>query len=506
MNKLQTLMYNEGERLVPYVSHDETELVRHRSSYAFFHRVISADLSRGMFARAEPITIADLGFGTGYGCALLSSLPGSHTTGVDISQECKDFADQYYCRDNVDYVIEDLTTFIPRMPSFKYVVSRGVLEHVPGGVELIAQIKYGLRALIDVPYDETPGNQHHVLTGIRECNFDQLINKEIFYEDLEGNIFDLSRKPPKPNLILVVLSVPNLPRVSEMFEFPIPAVRDTEIERASAASSRGKRYDVKREDLLNEVARVVRETDVVADIGCGIVPMNYFRPKFHLMIEPWKEYADILSYRHRDDKSVFILRMGALDALKAFSDKSVDSIFMLDVIEHLTKDMGLEVVNECERVAREQIVLFTPLGFMPQHMGGGERDGWGLSGTGVQEHLSGWTPEDFEPGWSFYVSDDFHQVDYKRDPLAKPHGAFFAIRSFDPEPVTNGKPATYADLRRPLPSELEAQRLKGRCEQLESERAGLEAAYRGLLNSRSVRLAQAIKCALRMSRWKSRGQ
>jgi 2-polyprenyl-3-methyl-5-hydroxy-6-metoxy-1,4-benzoquinol methylase len=137
LNRLQELIYNRGERLVPYVSHDNGELVRHRSSYAFFHRIIAEDT-----AAREPgstVSIVDLGFGSGYGCALLSSLRKAQITGVDISPECKDFANQYYARTNVDYLIEDLTTYIPSMNAYDYVVSRGVLEHVPGGLNSLAR-------------------------------------------------------------------------------------------------------------------------------------------------------------------------------------------------------------------------------------------------------------------------------------------------------------------------------------------------------------------------------
>lgn len=489
MNRLQKLMYNEGERLVPYVSHDNAELVRHRSSYVFFHRVIAADIAA--FGAPRETSLVDLGSGTGYGCALLSSLPGIQITGVDIAPECRDFSNQYYARTNVDYIIGDLSKYIPSMEQHDYAVSRGVLEHVPGGVELIAQIKYGSRALIDVPYDEAPGNEHHILTGIREDGFAALPNKEIFYEDLEGNIFDESRKPPRPNLILVILSAPGLPKVSEMFTFPVAAVYDDVLEIAGRATSGGRRYNLSRDELLVEAGKAIRETEVVADIGCGIVPMTYFRPKLHFMIEPWKEYSDILSYRHQYDKSVTILRLGALEALRAFGDKSIDSIFMLDVIEHLPKDMGFDVIAECERVAREQIVLFTPLGFMPQHMQHGESDGWGLSGTGMQEHLSGWTPEDFGPAWSFYVSEDFHQVDFKREQLERTYGAFFAIRNFDPEPIA--KPENYTDLRRPLPVEIELQQLRAQFNEV-------SAAYSSLSSHPVVKFARGVKGLLRTVR------
>lgn len=159
--------------------------------------------------------------------------------------------------------------------------------------------------------------------------------------------------------------------------------------------------------------------------------MNYFRPKLHLLVEPWKEYSNILSYRYAEDKSVVILRTGALEALNEFADNSVDSIFLLDVIEHLDKEEGKQVISDAERVACEQIVVFTPLGFMPQEMEGEDADGWGLSGSTVQEHQSGWAPEDFNSNWSFYICNDFHGVNFKGERLEETYGAFFAVRNID---------------------------------------------------------------------------
>ena len=496
MNRLQELMYNDGERLVQYVSHNEAELIRHRCSYTFFHRVIELDQSRDSFS--QPVTIVDLGSGTGYGCSLLSSLTGAVITGVDIADECQVFAEQYYPRRNVNYLIQDLSLFIPAMEPYDYAVSRGVLEHVPGGVDLIGKIKFNKRALVDVPFDEAPGNEHHLITGILEHDFATLKNHEIFYEDIEGNIFRKDQKPEKPNLILVALRADGMPKLSEMMEFPIAAVRGNDIERLSRGTFGGKTFNLDRDAFLTEAAKAIRETDVVADIGCGIVPMNYFRPKLHLMVEPWREYADILSYRHQHDKSVMVIRLDALEALRSWSDKSVDSIFLLDVIEHMTKEAGLAVVAECERVAREQIVLFTPLGFMPQHVEESQKDGWGLSGASVQEHLSGWTPDDFSSEWSFYVCDDFHKMDFKGDTLEKTYGAFFAIRNIDQVEVV--QPATFTDLRRPLPSEIEANELRIHNSELLAHVNALEAAYAGLLNSRSVRWVNNVLRMLRLQR------
>jgi hypothetical protein len=135
---------------------------------------------------------------------------------------------------------------------------------------------------------------------------------------------------------------------------------------------------------------------------------------------------------------------------------------------------------------------------MPQHMESNQTDGWGLSGASVQEHLSGWEPKDFGPEWSFYVCDDFHQVDFKGDRLQSTHGAFFAIRNFDPANIA--PPATNTDLRRKLPSEIEAAELRRKVAVLSTSMRNLETAYNGLLNSRAVRLTSRIKALLNMGR------
>lgn len=501
MNKLQQMIYNEGERLVPYVSHNDDELVRHRSSYAFFHAVIASDIARQTAPNSE-ISIADLGFGSGYGCALLSSLTGSRVTGVDIGPECETFARQYYPRSNVGYEIADLARFIPEAAPYDYVVSRGVLEHVPGGLDLIRQIKYRRRVMVDVPYDEEPGNEHHLLTGIKEDAFSAFADCELFYEDLEGRIYDANNKPLKANMIMVVMSAPDLPRIRDLFQFPIEPVRDTKIEDLSRLNLSGSHYEFEtRTDLLAAVERAIKETDVVMDIGCGIVPMNYFRPKLHLLVEPWKEYSDILAYRYAGDKSVVILRTGALEALQLLGDNSVDSIFLLDVIEHMEKEVGRQVLREAERVAREQIVVFTPLGFMPQHMEGAAADGWGLGGTTVQEHLSGWEPSDFGSEWDFYINKTFHTVDYKREPLDQVYGAFYAVRNFEKKLMM--VPEKLGDFRPQLPSEIEADRLKaelreyaGRLEAYKATSENWQRAYEMLLNSKSMRLIRRIKRVL----------
>ena len=212
------------------------------------------------------------------------------------------------------------------------------------------------------------------------------------------------------------------------------------------------KYYPDEQSIISSIDNLVKETDIVLDIGCGIVPINYFRPKLHIMVEPWEEYANILSHRHGDDKSVFIIKLGALETLSVLQPNSVDSIFLLDVIEHLEKDVGLKIITEIERVARKQAVIFTPFGFMPQHVEAGEKDAWGLSGGEMQEHKSGWFPENFGLNWEFHVCESYHSKKIDGEALEKIYGAFFAIRNFDKKVST--LPDSIPNIRRPLPSEL----------------------------------------------------
>lgn len=180
--------------------------------------------------------------------------------------------------------------------------------------------------------------------------------------------------------------------------------------------------------LENAASEAIAHTEVVLDIGCGIRPMTRFEPKVHLCLEPFGAYTKILQRRFARMPGVIPLQAGALEGLALLPDRSVDSIFLLDVIEHMPKDYGLDVLRHCERVARRQIVVATPLGFMPQVHEAGEMDGWGVSHNKLQDHLSGWEPEDFGEGWRFLVCNEYHTIDAKGHPLEKPFGSFYAIR------------------------------------------------------------------------------
>lgn len=202
------------------------------------------------------------------------------------------------------------------------------------------------------------------------------------------------------------------------------------------------------EALLQTIPQHIMHTDVVLDIGCGIYPIKYFQPKLHIMVEPYSEYVELLQYQSEGDKGVLIIQQNALEAICSLGDNSVDSIFLLDVIEHIKKDVGLKILEQCERVARQQIIVFTPLGFMPQPVEPDEKDAWGLSGGRYQEHVSGWTPDDFDQNWQFHVCNIFHEVNNENMMLENPYGAFYSIKKITTKPML--KPRIINSLKIPF--------------------------------------------------------
>ena len=73
----EQILYNDGERLLPGITHSLEEVIRHQSSYEFFKRVIEEDMRRDSRYGTGQVSIVDLGFGVGHGCKTLSTIPGS---------------------------------------------------------------------------------------------------------------------------------------------------------------------------------------------------------------------------------------------------------------------------------------------------------------------------------------------------------------------------------------------------------------------------------------------
>jgi SAM-dependent methyltransferase len=224
MSAIEKAIYNDGERLIPGVTHDIAELIRHRSSYMFFKKIIDFDLTVKKIS--DSVRIVDLGCGVGYGCYTLSEIENSEVVGVDVSQSCLDYAEEHYSKPNISYYEADLRKFICAMPEFDYVVSRHAFEHIENGINLARSTRWLRRLMFEVPYYEPEGNPHHVLLRITEESFSGFAGAELFFQDLDGLIHELENKPNKPNGIICICSSSDVPKTAKAnMSFPLPAWR-----------------------------------------------------------------------------------------------------------------------------------------------------------------------------------------------------------------------------------------------------------------------------------------
>jgi hypothetical protein len=184
------------------------------------------------------------------------------------------------------------------------------------------------------------------------------------------------------------------------------------------------------EELSSYAARRIKQVAVGLDIGPGIRPQEHVKLKVHICCEPFAQYVERLKQNAINDydRKYVVLNVTWEEACRIFPPRSVDTVFLLDVVEHLEKEESLKLLKATEQIARQQVVIFTPLGFMPQEHPDG-KDHWGMEGGSWQTHKSGWLPEDFDESWEIYAAREFHTHDNLGRRLEKPYGAMWAIKN-----------------------------------------------------------------------------
>lgn len=186
-----------------------------------------------------------------------------------------------------------------------------------------------------------------------------------------------------------------------------------------------------RDQALEVVGSKVEDVEVVLDLGPGICPQPFVKkPYLHICVDAHRPYLERLKTELDDDPKYILINAPWDQVIGMFPDKSVDTVFALDFIEHLEKEDGLRMLREAERVARRQIVVYTPHGFFPQTYDDPHKhDRWGMDGGFWQTHRSGWDLEDFGEQWDFVISPDYIQLDEDNQMMEKPMGAIWAIRN-----------------------------------------------------------------------------
>lgn len=127
----------------------------------------------------------------------------------------------------------------------------------------------------------------------------------------------------------------------------------------------------------------LKDCDSVLDIGCGpLSPLRHCHNiKYSVGVEPYQPY--LLQSRKNKIHSQYAKE--EIEKL-SYPAKSFDAVIMVEVIEHLPKRTGREILRKAEKWARRKIIVTTPSGFFP--MGKVDKNPW-------QSHKSGWTTKDF---------------------------------------------------------------------------------------------------------------
>lgn len=75
-------------------------------------------------------------------------------------------------------------------------------------------------------------------------------------------------------------------------------------------------------------------------------------------------------------------------------ENSFDAVLAIDVLEHLDKGQGYELLRNMENIARKIVIIFTPNGFVSQGL---------YDENDMQQHLSGWSVKELKSmGYDIY--------------------------------------------------------------------------------------------------------
>jgi SAM-dependent methyltransferase len=113
------------------------------------------------------------------------------------------------------------------------------------------------------------------------------------------------------------------------------------------------------------------------------------------------------------------------DLLETFGPKSFAAVVGFDIVEHLEKEEALRMIADAERVAREVVWWFVPIGDHPQKF-----DPFGEGNEKLQQHRSTWRPEELRDlGYDVWYYPDWHARSAKIDAHCKSTEAAFARKT-----------------------------------------------------------------------------
>jgi len=133
------------------------------------------------------------------------------------------------------------------------------------------------------------------------------------------------------------------------------------------------------EELKNQFS----DCDTVLDLGCGPnSPIQHCNIFFSVGVELFEPYL-----QESKKKAVHNQYIKADVRKVEFKAKSFDAVIALDVLEHLTKDEGYELIEKMIKWAKKKIIILTPNEYLWQD---------GYDDNLLQKHKCGWNVEELK--------------------------------------------------------------------------------------------------------------
>lgn len=151
-----------------------------------------------------------------------------------------------------------------------------------------------------------------------------------------------------------------------------------------------------------------KEGEIVSilDVACGLSLKSKFIPaQIRVGVDIYDKYFDHIEA----DVPYVVIKHDVRKLNDIFVPKSFDLVIALDVIEHIEKKEALDMIAQCEKIARKAVILETPKGYIPQNI-----DVLGHGGHEYQTHRCGWEAEELEKMGYEVVVRDYQMSNAKR--------------------------------------------------------------------------------------------